>query len=368
MDILEQVRAFLSNPILDVSIGRMIIAFLIFLGFYLFRQVFLKIGLGFIMKLTSKTKTTLDDQILDIIKPPVRFIVVVFGVWVAFNYLLTPGDALNLLNHVIRSLIIYSLFWAIFRATNIISEFFKKLTLKTSTDIDDQLIYFISKFLRVAVIALGAMIIIREWGYDVSGLIAGLGLGGLAVALAAKDTVSNLFGSLTIMLDKPFKIGDWIETPSIEGTVEDIHLRCTRIRTFANALVSVPNSILVNTPVTNWSLMKKRRIKYNIGVTYSATSKQIEKCVKELKEMLNNHPDIHPDTIFVYFNEFGESSFDIFMYFFTITTNWKKYLEVRQDVNLKIMKIIEDNGMSFAFPSRSIYMEKVNSGKNASDI
>ncbi|MCP4726556.1 MAG: mechanosensitive ion channel family protein, partial [bacterium] len=180
---------------------------------------------------------------------------------------------------------------------------------------------------------------------------------GLAFALAAKDTVANLFGSVTILLDRPFVVGDWIETPSIEGTVEDIRLRSTQIRTFANAQVTVPNSTLANSAITNWSRMKKRRIKYKLGVTYSSNSGQIEECVKKIKGMLETHPDVHQEVIFVYFTDFGGSALELFLYFFTMTTVWKEYLEVRQDINLKIMKIVEELGMSIAFPSQSVYIE-----------
>lgn len=363
MEFWSQVKDFLSYSLFEISLSELFIALLIFFSIYLLRQIFFRIGINFFRKLTSRTKTTIDDQIIDVIEPPARFFLVVVGLWASFTYLNSVSqleEPIKLVTHIIRSLFAFSFFWAAYRANNMLEEILKKVVTRTRSDIDDQIVSFVIKFLRVAVVMLGVMVVVREWGYDIAGLIAGLGLGGLAVALAAKDTVANIFGSITILLDRPFSVGDWIETPSVEGTVEDIHLRSTRIRTFANALVSVPNSILANNPITNWTLMKKRRIKYKLGVTYNTTHEQMEKCVKDLKSMLGNHPDIHPDTIFVYFNDFGDNALEIFLYFFTNTTNWQEYLSVRQDVNLKIMKIIEQNGMSVAFPSRSIYMETHN--------
>jgi len=359
MDFWEQIKIFLSHSFLDISLGRLLISLLIFLFIFIFRRLFLRIVFTYIRKITSKTKSDVDDRIVDIFEVPARFFMGVVALWAAIEYMRLPEDAAGFINHVIRSLFAISFFWAAYRATDMFSGFLNKFAAKTETNIDDQLIPFVGKFLRVAVIVFGSMVIVREWGYDIAGLVAGLGLGGLAIALAAKDTVANLFGSLTILLDRPFAVGDWIETPSVEGTVEDVHLRSTRIRTFANALVSVPNSVIANDPITNWSRMKKRRIKYRLGVTYGTTHVQMEKCVRELKEMLDNHPDIHQDTVFVYFNDFADSALEIFMYFFTKTTVWQEYLRVRQDVNLKIMRIVEENGMSIAFPSRSVYMENM---------
>jgi len=146
----------------------------------------------------------------------------------------------------------------------------------------------------------------------------------------------------------------------VEGTVEDITFRSTKIRTFAQALVTVPNSSLANEPITNWSRMGKRRITFHLGVTYSTTRDKLEKCVKSIRKMLEEHPGIHKETIFVNFERFNDSSLDIFMYFFTNTTNWGEYLNVREDVNFRIMEILEQEGVSVAFPSRSIYIEKAN--------
>lgn len=198
----------------------------------------------------------------------------------------------------------------------------------------------------------------QEWGYDVKGFITGLGLGGLAFALAAQDTLSNIFAGVVIITDKPFSIGDWIKTPDVEGTVEDINFRNTRIRTFSQALVTVPNAKLTSSTITNWSKMGKRRVTFNLGVTYGTSREKLEICVKEIKNMLEKHPDIHKETINVTFDSFGSSSLDIFLYFFTNTTNWSEFMKIKEDVNFKILCILEKEDVSVAFPSRSIYIER----------
>ncbi len=218
---------------------------------------------------------------------------------------------------------------------------------------------FIVKTLRVIVIALGLMTFLQAWGINVSAFIASLGLGGLAFALAAKDTAANLFGSLVLFTDRPFKIGDWVQTDDAEGYVEDIGIRSTKIRTFAQALITVPNATIANSAITNWTRMGKRRIRMRLGLTYSTTTEQMEKILRDIRTYLENNEDIHPQTIMIYFDEFGASSLNIFCYFFTKTTVWKEYLAVREQVNLELMRIVEKNGASFAFPTQTLHVESL---------
>ena len=358
MEFWEQLKSFLSYSFLDVSLQRVVLALFVFLLIYSLRQLFSKLGMKLLRKITGYTKTTFDDHIIDILEPPARFMFIIVGIWLAFEILELPETSKELIRHVNRSLFAIVIIWTAYRASEIVSQFIKHMSMKTESVLDDQLVLFVGKFLRVGIIAIGTMILVREWGYDIAGLVAGLGLGGLAFALAARDMVANLFGSITILMDRPFGIGDWIETPHVEGTVEDIRLRSTHVRTFANALVAVPNSVLANDAIINWSRMGKRRITFKLGVTYDSTRKQIEETVNKIKEMLKNHTDVHQKTIFVYFTDFGDSAVEIFLYFFTKTINWQEYLSVRQDVNLKIMEILEGMGMKIAFPSSSIYIEK----------
>jgi MscS family membrane protein len=219
------------------------------------------------------------------------------------------------------------------------------------------LLPFVNKGIKVIVVIVGITVIAKEWRYDLGALLTGLGLGGLAFALAAQETLANMFGGMTIMLDKPFSVGDWILTPDVEGTVEDIGFRSTRIRTFAHALVTVPNSTLAKSAITNWSRMGKRRITFNLRIKYQTTAEKMDKLLQRTRELLTNHPEIHPQTIFVFFDKFGENSYELFFYFFTITTTWKKYLEVKEDVNLKIMQILDELEIEIALPSTSVYIE-----------
>lgn len=278
---------------------------------------------------------------------------VVLGLYLILMVLPLNPAYTNFVLKVFRSCIVVLVAWALY----VMVESFVAESFKARFGVNNILVPFVYKAARFIIVVLALMIVAVEWGYDVNGLITGLGLGGLAIALAAKDALSNIFGGIIILLDKPFTIGDWISTPSVEGTVEDITFRSTKIRTFAQALVTVPNATLANEPITNWSRMGKRRITFHLGVTYSTPRYKLEKCIKDIRQMLEKHPEVHKETIFVYFEKFGESSLDIFLYFFTKTTKWQEYLTVREDINFKIMEILEREGVTVAFPSRSIYLE-----------
>ena len=355
--ILKQIEAALKYTVFNINIFKLVSALVIILLFLTLRQLFVKVVVRMLKKLTARTKTVLDDLIVDALEIPVRFLFVVLGIWIASKVLSLPEDAQEFIYRMIHSLIAFSLFWAAYRSADVINSFLKEITDKTDTKLDDMLVPFLHSGLKVIVIISGTVTILQQWVENIGGLLAGLGLGGLAFALAAKDTAANLFGSITVMVDRPFGIGDWIMTPHVEGTVEGMGFRSTRIRTFAQALVTIPNSVMSNDPITNWSRMGKRRVSFRLGLSYGTTSEQIKECVRCLRELLENHSEVHAQTIYVYFEKFGESSLDILLYFFTKTTVWQKYLEVQEDINFKIMEILEELEITVAFPSRSVYVE-----------
>ncbi len=293
---------------------------------------------------------------------PVQAFSLILGFYLALNYLHLDEGYNTVISTVFRSSLILFIAAGLYNLVDDQSFIFDELKGKFKLEVDKILVPFISKIARVLIIFLALTMVAHEWEFEVVGIFTGLGLGGLAFALAAQDTVSNLFGGIVIVTDKPFSIGDWIHTPSVEGTVEDINFRSTKVRTFAHALVTVPNATLANQPITNWTRMGKRRITFNLGVTYSTSREKLRRCVQGIRDMLENHPEIDKELIFVRFEKFNDSSLDIFIYCFTVTTRWGEYLEVKEDVNLKIMEVLEKEGVSVAFPSRSIYME--NTAKN----
>jgi len=332
---------------------QLVIAVLIFLVFLLIKNIFARFIFGIILRLSQKTKTDLDSAILNAFEGPIRNLILAAGLFLALHYLPLPDAVMASVSNFFRSVIIVLLVWSIYNLAG-----GKAYTRVSETlNIDYSLSLFASKVLRFLIVALAIIIIAQEWDYDVSGLLAGLGLGGLAFALAAQDTVSNVFGGIIIVMDKPFSVGDWILTPSVEGTVEEMSFRSTRVRTFANALVTVPNKVVANEAITNWTRMNKRRIFFRLGVTYTTPRHKLQNCVNRIKDLLENHQEVHPDLIMVRFEQFNDNSLDIFIYFFTKTKVWSEFLEIKEEINFKIMEILEEEGVSVAFPSRSIYFE-----------
>ncbi len=352
------IRLLKDFQLYNLDYKKLLFALIIFLLFFILRYVITIWIIPFILKLTQKTKTTVDDELVKILTPPVRLFITFLGLLLAFKVLEFKNRNVDFfLIKIFKSFIVFTFCWILLRAESVFGKTLRKIFIKKNMSTAISFIPVFNKFIKAIVLILGFFVIVQEWGFNIGALITGLGIGGVAVALAAKDTVANFFGSLMILFDTPFKIGDWIETSKMEGVVEDIGFRSTKVRTFAQALVSVPNSILANEVITNWSKMGKRRITYKLGIKYSTDVEKIKRVVSKTRLMLENHPEIDSETIFVYFNEFADSSLNIFLYFFTKTINWKKYLEVREDVNLKIIEIFEKEHVEFAFPSASVYIE-----------
>lgn len=213
---------------------------------------------------------------------------------------------------------------------------------------------FILRFIKVIIVFVALMLILQEMGYNVGGLMAGLGVGGLAFALAAKDTLANWFGAVMIFTDKPFEVGDWIRAGSIEGTVEDIGLRSTKVRTFSRTVVVVPNSIVALDVIENVSRMPNRRVSYKLGLTYDTTPDQMRQSLEIIRGILREHPGVDQDYWVVRFSDLSEYSLDVTVYYFTVSTAWDTHLEVREEINLKIMSELEKIGVDWALPVRAL--------------
>jgi len=310
-------------------------------------------------KLSGRTKTTFDDKLVEVVENPLRWGVIAAGFYLAYSTFYVTADIALTAAHLLRSTVIVLIVWIFYRALKIFSDSMVNVSRRFHSELGESLANLLVSILKGFVVIIGVITLFQEWGFNVSGFLASLGLVGMAFALAAKDTAANLFGSLVIFTDRPFKIGDWIKTPDVEGTIESIGIRSTRIRTFAQALVSVPNGVLANSAILNWSQMGKRRIKMMIGLTYGTRSEQMRSILEAIRALLKNDPEIHPETIYIHFTDFQESALGIFCYFFTNTTNWGEYMRVRERINLEIMAIVESHGASFAFPSQSLYIESL---------
>ena len=355
---------FLSHTFWGIPLANLVAAFLVLFIFLLFRRLFAYLTVSVLQKLAKRTKTYYDDRIISGLKAPVSFAFVLIGLHLFFALIFwEPQVVKNILN----SLIVFDIFWAIVAIAQALRGLFHAATAKFNSDLSREMGDFILKIVKIIIGGLGLATILQVWGINVTALIASLGLGGLAFALAAKDTASNLFGSFALLADKSIRIGEWIKVGTTEGVVENIGMRTTKIRSFQKSLITVPNQLIANTPIENFSRRGSRRIKMRIGLTYDTSGEQIEKIVEEIRYMLHNHKDIsQKETLLVNFESFGDFALNIFIYTFTSTANWEKYLYIREDIHLQIMQIVEENHSSFAFPSQSVYIEDVkNLGYNS---
>jgi MscS family membrane protein len=226
----------------------------------------------------------------------------------------------------------------------------------TESKLDDQLIPMMRQAAQILVLVLGTIYIADEVGFDVWKLAAGVGIGGLAFALAAQDTVANLFGSVNIFVDRPFQIGDWVKIGKVEGVVEEVGFRSTRVRTFYNSLVTIPNSSITNANVDNLGLRTRRRTKFVLGVTYNTPPDKLAAFVEGIRAILAMHPSVQR-TYEVHLYNLGTSGIEILVYYHLIVPGWHEELCARSQNILEFMRLADDLGISFAFPSTSVYVE-----------
>ncbi|WP_405103923.1 mechanosensitive ion channel family protein [Oceanobacillus sp. FSL H7-0719] len=333
------------------------IAIGIFLLFLLFRKLFTKYIFKIIMRMINKTRINFLSNIFRSFQKPVEWLFIIIGIYLAVRAYPYLNHENELFEHVMKSSIIILAAWGLFNLSSSSSTLFYKINEKTNLKIDEILIPLLSKALQFIIVAITLTIVLQEFDYNIEGFIAGLGLGGLAISLAAKDALANMVGGIVLISEKPFTIGDWILTPSVEGTVEEISFRSTRVRTFADALVTVPNAILGNENITNWSKMGKRQVNFTLKLVYDTPTEKVRRVVDRIETLVKEHEGVHPETIFVKFDQYQDNGLEILLYFFTKTTVWAEYLQVKEDINYKIYDILTEERVEIAVPTRRLKVE-----------
>ena len=246
---------------------------------------------------------------------------------------------------------------ALYQGANIVGIYLGSMAEKTESKLDDQLVPLTTKLLKVLVVVVGILFILQNLDFDITALLAGISIGGLAVALAAQDTLKNLFGSITIFVDRPFQVGDWIVAPGIDGTVEEVGFRSTRIRTFANSLVYVPNGKLADMTIDNMGLRNYRRLSTKVAITYDTPPDLIESFVAGIKKIIEDHPDTWKGFYQVRFSEMADFSLNLMVYCFFDVPTWDEELRCKEEVYLSITRLAEKLGVRFAFPTRTLHVE-----------
>ncbi len=353
---------FFNNLTMSDYLGPWVVqVFVIVLAVLCFNFV-VRIFLRKLSKKVAQSENPWDDAFVNTVEKPLRILIWIIGILFAADIVASRTDAeiFQAVEPIREVAIIAILAWFLIRFVKEFEKAFIKRCYQKGESVDLTTTHALTKLVRASVFITAGLVMLQTLGFSISGVLAFGGIGGIAVGFAAKDLLSNFFGGLMIYLDRPFRVGDWIRSPDkeLEGTVEEIGWRQTRIRTFSKRPIYVPNSIFMNIIVENPSRMSHRRIYETIGIRYDDI-KVMNTIVEDVKQMLMEHEEIDKNqTMIVNFNQFSESSVDFFVYTFTKTTNWIKYHEVKHDVLLKISEIIEKHNAEIAFPTQVLHADK----------
>ena len=350
----------LGQKILGISAWQFLAAFLTILVGLIFKRILV----GYIEKkietFVKKTEAEWDDLLFEAITKPVNAFIMIGAVHVAafilvFNLENFPTNFIGKSYTVLLGLI---LVWGVYRLVDVVAHYLDELVSSKDEELKGQFVPLIKKALRIFVVVVGALTVLATIGVNITGLAALLSVGALAISMGAKDSVANLVGTVNILSDRPYKVGDWITVGSdIDGDVEEIGFRSTKIRMFDKTLMTVPNGTLATETIKNWSRMPMRRIKMTIGITYDATPDQIREALKRIETLLKEDEGVDQEYMLVQFTDFGPSSLDVFLYYFSKSTVWKEYLDTRERVNLKIMECLEEMGLELAFPTQTMHLK-----------
>ena len=343
----EQLQDLISN-ITSIEIVDVLIAIGIIIFFRIFSSSFSYIIVK-MFKFKTKNKAQIKENAF---YNPLRIFFTILGIYLGVLFLKRPlnltNEIMSLITKVFEIIVIFAFAKGLAASFRMESIFVKRLRKAWNSKLDDNMFEFMWKVIRVIIYIIAV---------NLNGLVAGLGIGGIIVTLAAQDTAKNLFGGLIIFIDKPFNVGDWVQFNSFEGTIEDITFRSTRIRTFENSVVNVPNSIISEASVINWSKMEKRRYKTNLCVESSTTLEKLQKFEERVREMLQSREAIYDDSIIVRFDQITENGINILVYTYTDSVDYESYLSEVESINLKIMKILKEEEINLAYESRNVYIK-----------
>ena len=354
-------------------LGNSITNYLFFLASFLIGLLLIIPTRLFVSKLLFKLFGKDNDQndkekFNSIMKRPLQYFLTLLVLYFSVQFITLPEflssneqEGLNHVEYFIKGynlLLLITIFWTIIRSVDFIGFKLKNKALKTESKVDDQLIPFAIDIAKVLTIVLALVMILGNvFNVNVTALVTGLGIGGVAFALASKESLENLLGSFTIFFDKPFTVGDTITLGGVTGTVEKVGFRSTRIRTFDKSVVTVPNKNIISAELDNLGARPVRRVKFNIGLTYDTSVENIKNIVDDIQKLIDEHPMTNQDGR-VRFLEFGPSSLDIMVLYYVDSPDWEVLIDAKQKINFDIIDIVNKYKCEFAFPSTSIYIEK----------
>lgn len=353
---MEQFTGFIENvktlQFVDIIIAIAIIAF-----FRILSATFSYIIIRMFKFKAKKAKEIKESAFFK----PLKLFFIILGIYLAVLFLQKPlnlnQDIMDIANVIFKIISVIAFSVALAKSFTLKSSLIVNMRKKAKRQYDDTSIEFGLKVVRVLIYIIATFIVLSLLKVDLTGLIAGLGIGGVIITLAAQDTAKNLFGGLVIFMDKPFSVGDWVQMDNYEGTIEDITFRTTRIRTFENSLLNVPNSIISNAAVINWSKMESRRYKANIKLDLATPVEKLQKLKTRVEEMLYNRENILDDSTIVRFDGIDETGINMLVYTYTNSLGYSSYLEEVEVINYKIKKIIEEENIEVAHEIQDVYIK-----------
>lgn len=336
-------------------IGILIIIFISFLGYKLFTWIF-----NFFIFRSLKKFLTLKEsaRFVRSISKSLSFLLVLILINITIPILQLPPKVSHYLFLSLKALLPFFVMLILYRAVDILSTYLESIAEKTESTLDDQLVPLVRKSLKIFVVVIGILFILQNLEFNITALLAGLSIGGLALALAAQESLKNLFGSLMIFIDRPFQVGDYIIAPGLEGMVEEVGFRSTRIRSFYKSLVSIPNGKLSDMTIDNMGLRQYRRLLTKVAITYDTPPDLIEAFIEGIRKLIKEHPQTWKEYYHVRFYEMDNSSLNILVYCFFDVPDWTGELEAREEILLSITRLAEDLGVRFAFPTSTIHVEE----------
>lgn len=353
---MNQIKDFIEN-ISSVQIIDILIAIAIILFFRIFSSTISYIIIRMFKFKTKNTKKIKESAFYS----PLRIFFIILGFYIAILFLQKPlninKDVMNIVTKIFEIVSVIAFAKGISESFTPKSSLVKKMKDRMNKDVEDSMFDFMLKVIRAIIYIVAGFIVITLLGVNLNGLVAGLGIGGVIVTLAAQDTAKNLFGGLVIFLDKPFVVGDWIQMDNYEGTVEDITFRSTRVRTFENSLVNIPNSIISNSSIINWSKMEKRRYKTNLCIQIDTPLEKLEKFKTRVEEMLQEKEGIYDESIIVKFDEINDNGINVLVCSYTDSVDYPSYLAEKENINYKIMKILREENIELAYDTKTVYIK-----------
>lgn len=364
---------FTQTLIHDPIYIRLMLALVILILFTFGKRFLSTLVINLLAKIKIK-HISLEQSVFLRLKKPLNFLLTALGIYFTliaspFVYFRSPdeqfltiGDwslrisiiSIKVLHQFFPAIFIALLTWLIYDFEHLYEQFFMELNTKLSLIDNTVFIRYISRIINFVTLAIGIALTLVVLIPGFSGIITGVGIGGVAVAYVAKDSLSSMFSGILLLLDKPFVIGDWIIISDLEGTVEDISFRSTRIRTFDQGLVVIPNNTIGNANIINWSRMEKRRVKFELGVSYGTTEIQMNLLIQKIKNYLNDHETIEKDTSLVNFISMGDYTLNIQIIYYCLKTDLASYLAVQEEVNLALLHFCEEAQVEIAFPTQTI--------------